>query len=65
LLRHRDQWVRMRTRVKNARQAIALAQGFRRGAGLWSRNGQATLAALLLAPHAAAAGPNCKRFMIT
>jgi transposase len=52
LLRHRDQWVRMRTRVKNALQGIALAQGVRRGAGLWSRSGQATLAALPLSPHA-------------
>jgi transposase len=51
-LLHRDQWVRMRTRVKNARQGLALAHGIRRGAGLWSRGGQATLAALPLAPHA-------------
>jgi transposase len=52
LLRHRDQWVRMRARVKNALQGLALAHGLRRGAGLWSRDGQATLAALPLAPHA-------------
>jgi transposase len=52
LLRHRDQWVRMRTRVKNALQGLALAHGIRRGAGLWTRDGQATLAALPLAPHA-------------
>jgi transposase len=52
LLRHRDQWVRMRTRVKNALQGLALAHGIRRGAGLWSRGGQATLASLPLAPHA-------------
>src|SRR5262245_60700425 len=51
LLRHRDQWVRMRTRVKNALHGIALAQGIRRGAGLWSRSGQAALAAVPLAPH--------------
>ena len=48
LLRHRDQWVRMRARVKNALQGLALAHGLRRGAGLWTRGGQATLAALLL-----------------
>jgi transposase len=30
LLRHRHQWVRMRTRVQNALQAIALANGLRR-----------------------------------
>lgn len=52
LLLHRDQWVRMRTRVKNALQGLALAHGMRRGAGLWSHNGQAMLAALPLAPHA-------------
>ena len=52
LLRHRDQWVRLRTRVKNALQGLALAHGIRRGAGLWSRGGQATLAALPLSLHA-------------
>ena len=52
LLRHRDQWVRMRAQVKNALQGLALAHGVRRGAGLWTRDGQATLAALPLAPHA-------------
>ena len=34
LLWHRDQWVRMRTRVKNGLQGLALAHGIRRGAGL-------------------------------
>jgi transposase len=52
LLRHRDQWVRIRTRVKNALQGLALAHGLRRGAGLWSEAGQATLTALPLPPHA-------------
>jgi transposase len=52
LLRHRDQWVRLRTRVKNALQGLALAHGIRRGAGLWSQPGQAMLASLALAPHA-------------
>jgi transposase len=52
LLMHRDQWVRMRTRVKNALQGLALAHGVRRGAGLWTRGGQATLASLPLATHA-------------
>jgi transposase len=52
LLLHRDQWVRMRTRVKNALQGLALAHGVRRGAGLWTRGGQATLASLPLGPHA-------------
>jgi transposase len=52
LLLHRDQWVRMRARVKNALQGLALAHGVRRGAALWTRSGQATLASLPLAPHA-------------
>ena len=53
LLRHRHQWVRMRTRVENALQAIALANGLRRGPSLWSRDGQHTIASLPLAPHTA------------
>jgi len=53
LLLHRHQWVRMRTRVQNALQAIALANGLRRGPGLWSREGQSTIASLALAPHTA------------
>src|SRR5262245_51234150 len=35
LLLHRDQWVRLRTRVMNALQGIALAHGMRRGSRLW------------------------------
>ena len=53
LLRHRHQWVRMRTRVQNALQSIALANGLRRGPALWSQVGQHTIAALPLAPHTA------------
>lgn len=53
LLLHRHQWVRMRTRVQHALQAIALGHGVRRGATLWGRDGQAVLAALPLASHAA------------
>jgi transposase len=53
LLLHRDQWVRIRTRVQNALQGIALANGLRRGPALWSRAGQAVLTALPLQPHAA------------
>jgi transposase len=53
LLRHRHQWVRMRTRIQNALQAIALANGLRRGPSLWSRDGQSTIASLPLAPHTA------------
>ena len=53
LLRHRHQWVRMRTRIQNALQSIALANGLRRGPSLWSHDGQSTIASLPLAPHAA------------
>jgi transposase len=53
LLLHRHQWVRMRTRIQNALQAIALANGLRRGPSLWSQAGQRTIASLPLAPHTA------------
>ena len=53
LLRHRHQWVRMRTRIQNALQSIALANGLRRGPSLWSRDGQSRIASLPLAPHTA------------
>jgi transposase len=53
LLLHRHQWVRMRTRIQNALQAIALANGLRRGPSLWSRAGQDTIASLPLSPHTA------------
>jgi transposase len=52
LLLHRHQWVRMRTRVMNALQGLALGHGVRRGAALWSGEGQATIASLALPPHA-------------
>ena len=53
LLRHRHQWVRMRTRIQNALQSIALANGLRRGTALWSHDGQSRIASLPLAPHTA------------
>jgi transposase len=53
LLLHRHQWVRLRTRVQHALQAIAMSHGVRRGRTLWSRAGQAVLAELPLPPHAA------------
>jgi transposase len=53
LLRHRHQWVRMRTRIQNALQSIALANGLRRGTALWSHDGQSRIASLSLAPHTA------------
>ncbi len=53
LLLHRHQWVRMRTRVQNALQAMALGHGLRRGSSLWNREGQQAIESLPLAPHAA------------
>jgi transposase len=53
LLRHRHQWVRLRTRIQNALQSIALAHGLRRGTALWSHEGQSRIASLSLAPHTA------------
>lgn len=52
LLRHRDQLVRLRTRVQLSLQAVALNHGLRRGHALWTRTGQHTLRALPLARHA-------------
>lgn len=52
LVLHRHQWVRIRTRIQNALQAIALANGLRRGPSLWSYDGQAKIAFLPLPPHA-------------
>ncbi len=53
LLLHRHQWVRMRTRVQNTLQAIALSNGLRRGSTLWSQAGQQAIASLPLMPNAA------------
>jgi transposase len=52
LVRHRHQWVRMRSRVQHTLQSIALNQGLRLGHSLWSQAGQQALQALPLAPHA-------------
>lgn len=52
LLRHRDQFVRLRTRVQLSLQALALSHGLRRGHSLWTCGGQHTLRALPLAAHA-------------
>lgn len=52
LLRHRQQWVRMRTRVQHTLQSMALSHGLRRGSSLWSQAGQLALKSLPLAPHA-------------
>src|SRR4029077_10469305 len=53
LLCHRHHWVRTRTRVQNALQAMALTNGLRRGKSLWSQGGQHAIASLPLGPHAA------------
>ena len=53
LLTHRHQWVRMRTRVQNALQAIALSRGLRRSKTLWSKEGQHAIESLPLPPNAA------------
>lgn len=53
LLTHRHQWVRMRTRVQNALQGMALSRGLRRGKTLWSQAGQHAIASLPLPPNAA------------
>ena len=53
LLRHRHQWVQMRTRVQNTLQAMALSHGLRRGPSLWSQQGQQVMASLPLPPHGA------------
>ena len=51
LLMHRHQWVRIRVRIQNALQSIALGHGLRRGSGLWSKDGQLSLLALSLPEH--------------
>src|SRR6202008_3600977 len=50
---YRHQWVRIRTRVQNALQAIALSHGVRRGSSLWTEAGQHAIASLSLTRYAA------------
>src|ERR1700747_2056742 len=52
LLRHRHQWVRLRSRVQHTLQSMALNHGLRRGHALWNQEGQHALRALPLAPYA-------------
>ena len=52
LLTHRHKCVRMRTRVQNALQAIALSRGLRRGKAMWSQAGQHAIESLPLPPNA-------------
>jgi transposase len=51
LLRDRHQWVKVRTRVQNTLQAIALNHALRQGRALWSQAGQKALRALPLARY--------------
>lgn len=53
LLRDRDQWVRMRSRVQHTLQGIALNHALRKGRGLWTAAGQCALQALSLPPYTA------------
>ena len=53
LLRDRDQWVRMRSRVQHTLQAIALNHALRKGRALWSVAGQSALQALSLPAYTA------------
>jgi transposase len=52
LLRHRHQWVRLRSRVQHTLQSMALNHGLRLGHSLWSQVGQQALQALPLTPYA-------------
>jgi transposase len=52
LLHYRHQWVRIRTRLQNALQSIALNHGLRRGSTLWSRNGIETILDMPLPKYA-------------
>ena len=51
LLRDRDQWVRMRTRVQHTLQAIALNHALRKGRVLGSAAGRHALQAMPLPPY--------------
>src|SRR6266571_5341622 len=51
LLQHRHQLVRMRVMTQNGLQGLALSQGLRRGAKLWSQAGQQALDSLPLADY--------------
>jgi transposase len=51
LLRDRHQWVKVRTRVQNTLQAIALNHLLRHGHALWSPAGQKALQALVLSRY--------------
>src|SRR5437773_10660100 len=56
LLRDRHQWVKMRTRVQNTLQAIALNHALRYGRALWSPAGQKALQVGSVSLHQSKAG---------
>lgn len=51
LLLYRHQWVRIRTRLQNALQSMALSHGLRRGSSLWSQAGLQAVSSLPLPPY--------------
>jgi transposase len=51
LLTYRHQWVRIRVRVQNALQSIALSHGLRRGRAMWSKAGLHAIGSLPLPPY--------------
>jgi transposase len=53
LLRDRDQWVRMRTRLQHTLQAIALNHALREGKALWTAAGRGSLQGLTLPDYTA------------
>ncbi len=53
LLWHRHRLVQIRTRIINQLQAVAMNEGVRRRAALWSKSGRTQLESLPLAPWAA------------
>ncbi len=56
LLWHRHRLVQMRTRIMNQLQAVAMNEGVRRRAALWSKSGRARLESLPLPPWRHGAG---------
>jgi transposase len=51
LLRDRHQWVKMRARLQQTLQAIALNHALRQGHALWSAAGKGALQGLALPPY--------------
>ena len=63
LLRHRHQWVGLRVKIQNALQAIALANGLRRGSSLWTQAGQHAIASYRWQHMPLIVGMSCRRCM--